>query len=326
MLSSVAKLADKTFVIGFLLPSMLGVYAVIRLFGCAAWYTQLCDVDPKDPFANVTYLALVVWFVAVLLMALNYVAYRLLEGYLPPVAWLNGVRDAHRARYRELIAEYRRLMTANDRHGGSEVRRRLLAQYPSGAAAVLPTAFGNHMRAFETYSRAVYGADSIPLWNRLMSVVPANFQGLINDARSQVDFLVNLMIVSSVVAAIAIGRYVDEFATLHDAALPADGRYLIAIAAVSLAAAAFVYRMSFDAITQWGDLVKSAFDCYLPALAAQLGYQLPPGAAQRRRFWRDISRLLIYEKKIPGGRWGFANTPQRAPDAPGTHDGGGDDD
>src|SRR5579885_3616060 len=107
MLASVEKLVDKTFVIGFLLPAILAVYTALNVFHCARWFSALCEVQKEKPFENLTYVALAVWVLAVLLLSLNHVAYRFLEGYVPPISHMQFLRDRHRRRLAAMTARAR---------------------------------------------------------------------------------------------------------------------------------------------------------------------------------------------------------------------------
>jgi hypothetical protein len=44
----------------------------------------------------------------------------------------------------------------------------------------------------------------------------------------------------------------------------------------------------------------TAFDCYLPALAGQLGFELPMTEAKRLNFWTTLSQQLIYGREPDG--------------------------
>jgi hypothetical protein len=44
----------------------------------------------------------------------------------------------------------------------------------------------------------------------------------------------------------------------------------------------------------------SAFDCYLPTLARQLGFEPPTTDADRREFWTTFSQQLIYRREPDG--------------------------
>ncbi len=330
MLSSVAKLADKAFVLGYLLPALLAVYLAINLFGCAPWFVALCKTKAENPFENLTYVALAVWFLGVLLLTVNYWAYRLLEGYLPPVSWLAPLRKWHERRFRSLKAKIQLLDDAGKASEGDKIAWTLVGSYPPDGKPMLPTLFGNTIRAFEYYPVTVYGADGITVWNRLQAVVPASFQALINDARSQVDFFVNICLLSLALALIASAKYVAELFQLHLAAQPADARTLQITVAAALVIAYVAYRWSIGCIGAWGDLMKSAFDCYLPALAVQLGYEPPTPESRRRVFWGEMSQLFIYHERIANGKWNLAKPAAGMADAAGGNGGndagdGGDD-
>ena len=53
----------------------------------------------------------------------------------------------------------------------------------------------------------------------------------------------------------------------------------------------------------WGDLVKAAFDCYLPALAERLGYKLPSTAKERKKFWQAVTDQAIYWVPLKPQKW-----------------------
>jgi hypothetical protein len=65
------------------------------------------------------------------------------------------------------------------------------------------------------------------------------------------------------------------------------------------------YRGAIATAMAWGEYVKAAFDLYLPALAGQLGYQLPGTARKRAQFWNDVSSMFLYRERISPGEWGL---------------------
>ena len=58
------------------------------------------------------------------------------------------------------------------------------------------------------------------------------------------------------------------------------------------------YRWAVHAAGAWGELVKSVSDCYLPALATQLGYMLPTGEKARWDFWENIAARFIFRQEF----------------------------
>src|SRR5947209_18807847 len=104
MFSSLTKLADKNFVIGFLLPALLGSL----LLGWLApksilgeWAQHLGEKPPTE----YAYLALVIYLSSLFLMTANYTLYRLIEEYLPPVSCLIASGAQHRGRAAGLLTE-----------------------------------------------------------------------------------------------------------------------------------------------------------------------------------------------------------------------------
>ena len=49
--------------------------------------------------------------------------------------------------------------------------------------------------------------------------------------------------------------------------------------------------------------MKAAFDLYLPALAKQMGYQLPKQDLERQAFWDEVNSLFLYRAPIEAARW-----------------------
>ena len=57
---------------------------------------------------------------------------------------------------------------------------------------LLPTSFGNIIRVIEIYPRVMYGFESIEGWARLLAVIPTDYRNLINAAKSDIDFWINI--------------------------------------------------------------------------------------------------------------------------------------
>lgn len=289
--AGLAKILDKAFVLGFVLPTLLFAVTLLAEFGCPAWLRDTCSESAKNPFAELTYALLGVYVVAVLLLAINYALYRILEGYVPPMKWFGWRLAHHKRRFRTLQNEIARL---GDDPRGDVALWGFRKQYPTNKADVLPTSFGNAIRAFEVYPRDVYGADSISVWPRLLTVVPKEVQGLINDAKALVDLCVNLCLLSTVVALSLLGRIAADVYRARVLHQVTDVRLFIAGALIFGLVAVAAYRFAVTLVPDWGEHVKSAFDCYLGTLATQLGYALPPTRARRIEFWTAFSQTILY--------------------------------
>jgi hypothetical protein len=315
MLSSLPKLADRAFVLGTFLPTLL--FAIILLLEfrdysvAAEWLAALTTKD----LGKAAYLILSVWAIAVVLLMLNQPLYRLLEGYSFPNWLAEPLKERHRRRFKKLLDEIQTLrgkwdgLTAAERDRYRRLRLELFRWMPATEKDVLPTRFGNAIKAFEVYPREIYGADGVTIWLRLIAVIPKSFSEQIADTRSQLDFLVNSCLFSCIIAFVGAFRtvrsgnwhefYLSQFTGIVPFLLSIEKSWLVWAAGGALAAYAF-YRWAVSCVPSWGELVRTAYDCYLPTLATQLGFELPTTEARRRRFWTTFSQQAIYGREPDG--------------------------
>lgn len=71
----------------------------------------------------------------------------------------------------------------------NRLKLEIVESFPDQERWLLPTSFGNTIRAFEVYPRVMYGIDSIIGWNRLLGVIPKEYGDLYNDAKTSGGFL-----------------------------------------------------------------------------------------------------------------------------------------
>jgi hypothetical protein len=314
MFASLPKLADKNFVIGFLLPALLGSVAFVSLFRDQVMIKSVyIAIWNQNAFATLTVVAIAVWTGSVLLLIGNDLFYKVLEGYRGPFNQPKWRKKMQRQFKKEL--DY--LKGTISRFEGSrpteeekrEYRRRFATfseSFPRGEHLVLPTRFGNRIRAFETYARRVYGVDAIPAWYRLTAVVPKDFLAQIADARAQVNFFVNVWVLAVLFAGLAVGRFLLMLFLLGlPYAFILSWGFLVA-AGVAVILAYASYCSAVFLVKNWGEAVKSAFDLYLPALAKQLGYNLPARRVDRERFWDKVTSMFLYRQSIDPEQWSWA--------------------
>jgi len=332
MLSGLPKLLDKNFVVGFLLPTILGLVLFAWLLPGVALLAPLRSLGSSEKaLGDLTYLILLSYGIALVLMMTNTLQYRLVEGYVGPIARWGRGRQRHEAIRSRLDAELKALdarakgagapLTPADRALGDRLNLQLVNDYPPLDQAAMPTRFGNAIRAFESYPLQVYGADGPPVWLRLASVVPEKFAGEVDDARGRVNFLLNLLFILVLfsIAALARAATATPWLAVGEAlrAGEAGGLRVHPALIAALAALLLVFPLYAFAINQakaWGELVKAAFDCYLPDLAKQLGYAVPTTATGRGGFWGEINALIVYRQAADPRLAPLAGT--HAPPAP----------
>ena len=162
MLSSLPKLADKAFIIGVLLPTILFFVIFVSLFPDLPLLASLSTAPAeKESFEKLVYVALGAWFGAIVLMMINDVLYRLLEGYFWPVSRISFLLKRKKAEFRDKSTRFEFLRDCwfrekekfplVSRTEFDVLRRELVTRFPSKADLILPTRFGNAIRAFEDY-------------------------------------------------------------------------------------------------------------------------------------------------------------------------------
>jgi hypothetical protein len=300
MFSGFPKIIDRNFIISYLLPVILALLTLLYLLSDlapfeAAFYASL-DAKKADAL---TVLALSAALVAVLLMVFNTTLYRLLEGYWGPFS-----QETRREKYKAKLETMQHALTEQELAVQKEdaeeatvalyykAARQLLEHFPPKPLHVLPTRFGNAIRAFETYPLTVYGIDSIPSWIRLQPLISKQFMAAIEDSRAKVDFWVNVWVLALVVSGVAIGRVLWTLS--HGSPILHMPYEFMAIGVAGILTVFAAYNAAISQIVNWGHFVKAAFDLYLPDLAKKLGHDLPETAAGRRAFWNAVNSQALY--------------------------------
>jgi hypothetical protein len=320
MIAQLPNLFDKNFAIGFFLPAVvfaLGIAGLAFLHGNA---DPLLALAQEDPYKIGAIALIVLWLFAIALLAVHRSVMRLLEGYgaVNPLRlvkfaelrafdqmqkemrdldgefgeiWQKVTELTERAKedagaVAELEIETRRATECNAKR--SERLRDFVARFPDERRYVLPTRFGNALRAFEVYARALYGLDAIPAWPRLLAVIPSDYRGLMADAEANVSFWVNLWFAALLVAAVDLGwMAIDHWRAIDEPSW--RWSWLVA-----LVLSWFFAELARAASVEWGEYVKSAFDLYRGALARQLGLASDATLASEREMWKGLSVAMIY--------------------------------
>jgi len=316
---------DRNFVIGYFLPTaalVAIIYGLLTGLGFpASWFASL---STNDPLVGTTLIAVGAWLIAIVLLAANRSIYRLMEGYggiLNPVSWLGFVQ---KRRYKQLLTRIANLdkqflgvrnfwKEQADLAGSSQARvmsgirqqrakllRRKAEEFPGEESRILPTRFGNIIRAFEDYSRLVYGFEDIQGWDRLLTVIPTDFRNLIDNVKAQTDFWVNLWFVSCVTLVVYVGGVVWILTlgtSIYDKRYDGHWQSLLWSSTLWYLAGAIVLGLfaSWGAkrtAVEWGNVVKAAYDTFLPELAQKLGFR--PDVVHKKDPWVSFSRLIIY--------------------------------
>jgi hypothetical protein len=295
MFGELPKLFDRNFVVGFFLPVAIFFAISIIIVNPYPFDIQAMDFLKSDLLVGTTTIGLLSWVGGILLLALNRDLYRIMEGYgeynpLKLLAWMEKWRYQKCLReleklddeYRECINSHKEF-PARSKKRRNELMQQLAEEFPDQVEYLLPTPFGNVLRSFEVYPRYMYGFEAIDGWERMLAAIPKDYLELIDAARSQVDFWVNLGVVfillqiEYIVLAFLTGTQLQWWVVL----------LFIALGTIAPLRATSAAR-------EWGDFVKSAFDVYRFKLLESLGIDLPRNREEEKALWNKYSQAIIY--------------------------------
>ena len=314
ILSAISGQFNKSVILSTFMPVVL--FIILGIFFLLPYvpadpqvFQQPADLDARA--------VIVITFVAVvltgLLYNLNVPIIRFFEGYTWEHSWFGKRRKTRYRKELDSVLELRPRVqdlqdimvrrdqretqkTTNDRTNAlSSIRIKLglivNREYPA-RGSVLPTKLGNVIRSFENYPQRQYKMAAITLYPRLVGILDKDYLAQIDNAKSSFDFTINCSVLSAVLGlSILVAGLVYP---IPFSAPPLAIFWLIKIAFFLFVSWGF-YLSSIGRASEWGDLVKGAFDLYRWKLLEQLGFKRPPATMEAERdLWEAISAQLIF--------------------------------
>ncbi len=284
----------KYFLVSGLIPAMLFLGAVDLLF--APRYLEGRHLVEFD-FLGIPGVVYILGgaFLGLLLLALNTAIIKLYEHGFYLAGWLRQRNLAqHSERYTALLSRRRAYEQAQETDTGLdqaiatlEAVHEKLETLQSGQSLphdpryIKPTALGNAFAIMEEYPYQRYGMDAMVFWPRLSGVISEDYQGLIGDLKTTLDFLLNLSILALLFAAGALGS-----ALLNLSLAEAAGGFLGLLAAYGL------YRGAVNATAEMGEAVMSCFDLYRGALLERYGLNQPESLIAEKHTWMLLASFI----------------------------------
>ncbi len=175
---------------------------------------------------------------------------------------------------------------------------------------ILPTRFGNILRAAEVYSGR-YGIDSVPIWNRLAHTMPVSGMEKVDEANNQCLFLLNccLLTVLFACSSFLVSGYQSLLLILARENwtellyfIPINlnlniYQQRIAIYVVLGLSALLISRLLYEAsllnVGHYGNMIRSSFDLYRFGLLEALHIPLPKELTDEREAWKKLSEFFV---------------------------------
>jgi hypothetical protein len=301
-LRDIGAIFSRSFVIGFFIPA--AVFLSVATYLTYLWYepTLFDEVSTQDVVLAVTGLSAALAF---LLQGLwNPIVVFLFQGYLSEaraglryyITWplYRLLLIAQTLRFQALRRQLEDPKeTVRTR---SYVAWQLDRRYPQGPDRVLPTRFGNAVRASEDYSLYRWGVDNAALWPRLEALLSDREKELIEEENAQVAFFLN-----SCLSVTSISLWY----ILHNLIIHPDVETLTIIIVVGLFVASYLlYYLGVEAVIRWGTRVRVAVDLHLRELYRTLGISIPSDFAdERERLGPMLSQFFLYGSPMDRELW-----------------------
>lgn len=168
-------------------------------------------------------------------------------------------------------------------------------RFPASERHVLPTEFGNVIRAFETHPRRRYGMDGIAIWPRISTKLSDGERTELEEVTTDFAFWLNTLAVVAVGGALL---FVERPWHPPGGALQTALIELCVIGATGLACL-WTYRQAIAAAVRWGDPVRAAFDVHRLELYDDLGLARPATRKDDVISGDAVSRMLWFAEPIP---------------------------
>jgi hypothetical protein len=295
MFSEITKLLDRNFFVGFLLPVVLFILINLNFIPISQINAKFLPSLSENIFIGTTLIGFLGLVFSFVLQILNRYIYRILEGYgdFNP---LKLFKYFERRRYSKLVKEIDKLDQEYELNKSQGIefpqesrriritkKRDLVDRFPDEEVWILPTSFGNAIRAFEIYPRIMYGIDSIPGWLRLLGVISKDYREFVDAAKAQTDFWLNLLFLA----------VIGFFECLYISIISCNN-HLVLHMIVAVVLIYVFYSQAVNSAIGWGSYIKAAFDIFLPELYEKLGLPRPLNRQKERENLSRFSQAVIY--------------------------------
>jgi hypothetical protein len=301
-LTAFAGVFSRYFVVGFFSPVFFLLVLLDQLVDSASLPTAYRTASGGTQIAILGGVALLG---ALLLSGVHYHVIRAFEGY--PIQRLNDLKPQGPVRralrrvaasmvehWNDEFEQRNKALEGPKSPARTRAARELNRYFPWRAEMILPTRFGNTIRAFETHANKRYGLDGVTAWTRIGTLLTESEREAITEAQSDVAFFVNLT------ALLPLGGFfvVADLLVHPPSSVVAEVALTIALIAVVTGLSWSLYQAAVGAAVRWGMPVRAAFDMHRLELYSQLGLKHPRTDTQERNIARAATRCMLYGEPL----------------------------
>jgi hypothetical protein len=287
-LRDVTGVLSRYFVLGYFVPGFFTLVVLANLLTPSLTPAAYEGLERQD---QILVLGAAGLLLGLVLLGLRYPIIRILEGYPFELGALRRLR-------RPLIwlqrRSFDRLQGIRDNLASSNrasAARLLDRRFHSKRERLLPTRFGNALRATENYPYTRWGLDAVAVWPRIDALLTDREQELHTNAMSDLAFFVNGTIGALTAGVILL---VDAFI-----ATPLSARFWWLYLLPFLIAYA-LYRAALGAAERHGTERRASIDLHRLDLYERLGVRTPTSFSdEKKTIAPAVNKCLLYATAIP---------------------------
>lgn len=182
--------------------------------------------------------------------------------------------------------------------------------YPPQPQYIMPTRFGNILRAAEHYPEERYKMNAVTAWPRLIYAIDPDYYNQIDQSNNGLAFVVNSMVLSALLALMCLIASIHQFMvwgltksyeiSLNSPQVLVEFGWLYLGGVVFfMGVAYFFYNASLPAAKQYGNMIRSAYDLFRFDLRKQLRLPLPADSDEDRQSWERWSEFVAVGDDMP---------------------------
>ncbi len=299
-LTDVTGVFSRYFIVGFFVPTFFSL-ALLKLALSREWLPKAVEPATGEAFLVLGALALLI---GLILLGLRDPIVYIMSGYLlvrdNTSWWYRPIRAAGEWMRGRLLREFTRLQIQAKPSGSAEtssehqMRRRAEwlfdIHFSNSPEKVLPTRFGNRIRAAEDHARKRWFLETVVVWPRINTFLSEQESKLHADAETDVAFFLN-----SALALTLAGSAMVLDAVIHDPRT----LWLASIYVLLFVLAYLLYLAAVGAAERWGRYIRASIDLHREDLYRKLGVRVPSTDKETRDVGVSINRLLLYGDRLP---------------------------
>lgn len=164
--------------------------------------------------------------------------------------------------------------------------------FPLDEKEIMPTRFGNTLKSAEYYPLDRYGIDAVKMWPRLISVIRKDYMKFIEQAENSLSFIVNSGVLCLIFGLVSFSLSIYIWLTRYTLGKPFNASIYFVASLLAFAAAYIFHRASLFSVSEYGEMIRSAYDLFRIPLMQALHIPLQNDSQAEKIIWSVVCEFI----------------------------------